>query len=413
MLRTLTIHTRPVREAGRRWGILNDVNSANIAAGVTAGLFYAFGAAPVHLRALADLQIDVHAASSWFFISFVTAAISSLVLSMAFRMPVPIGWSLPGLIFLATSGAGYSHAELVGASLVAGLMIVLLGLAGIGERLMRWVPLPIVMGMFAGNVLGYVTAIFRQFEIHPALVGATILGYLGGKALNRAWFPPLLAAVAGGIAVAAVTGGLQMSDFAWTAPSVEMARPRFDLGSILTLSVPLVVMAIGIGAVQGIGVLRSQGYRPPVRLLITWIGAATLINGAFGGHPSSIQNNGVALLGGADAGPRDQRYVGSVLASLVALGIGFSAATAGAVVGILPPGLVSAVAGLALLTSLADALRKTVMTDLSMGALFALVIAASGVTLLGIGAAFWALVGGLAVSFALERSPLRASWQAA
>jgi benzoate membrane transport protein len=65
------------------------------------------------------------------------------------------------------------------------------------------------------------------------------------------------------------------------------------------------------------------------------------------------------------------------------------------------------------LSVLMDALRKATQSDLPMGAFFALAIAASRVTLLGIGAAFWALIGGLAVSFCLERPALRRAWQTA
>ena len=52
---------------------------------------------------------------------------------------------------------GSPSPELVGANLVAGVAILALALLGAGERVMRLVPLPIVVGMFAGSVLEYVT----------------------------------------------------------------------------------------------------------------------------------------------------------------------------------------------------------------------------------------------------------------
>jgi predicted benzoate:H+ symporter BenE len=57
-----------------------------------------------------------------------------------------------------------------------------------------------------------------------------------------------------------------------------------------------------------------------------------------------------------------------------------------------------------------DALQKAVRTELTMGAFFAMIIASSSLTLLGIGAAFWALVGGVLVSILLERPALRQAW---
>ena len=83
----------------------------------------------------------------------------------------------------------------MGAFLVAGLLIILLGLIGIADQLIRWLPLPIVMGMFAGNVLGYVSGIFGHFEAQPWVVGMTIAGYLGAKAMGRVWMPPMAGAV--------------------------------------------------------------------------------------------------------------------------------------------------------------------------------------------------------------------------
>jgi benzoate membrane transport protein len=413
MFQARSIAANPAAGGKRLPAVLADVNSANIAAGITTGLFYAFGAMPVHVDSVSSLRLDPGAASSWFFITFMTSAISSLVLSIKYRMPLPIGWSMPGLIFLASSAGHYSHAEMAGASLIAGIAIVVLGLLGIGERLMRWMPLPIVMGMFAGNVLGYVTSVFRQIELQPVVVGATILGYLGAKAYGRVWCPPMADSVFAGIGTAIALGRVDGSSFTWNAPVARPMLPAFDPGSMLALALPLVVMAIGMGNVQGFGILSANGFRPPVRLVSVWMGVTTILNAIFGGHISALQSGGVALLAGEEAGRKEQRYVASTIAAILAIPIGLCAATVGALVGVLPPGLVPAIAGLALLTSLADAMRKTMVSELPIGALFALLIASSGISILGLGGAFWALIGGLVASLIAERPAIRASWRTA
>jgi benzoate membrane transport protein len=396
-----------------RRALFADVNGANVAAGMTAGLFYAFGAIPVHLDAMTTLRLSPQAAASWFFITFMTSAVGSLILTIRHRIPIPVGWSMPGLVFLASAGDRYDHAEIAGACLIAGAMVVALGLLGAGERLMRWLPLSIVMGMFAGNVLGVVGGAFTHLETQPWVVGAAIAGYVGCRALNRNWCPPMAGAFFGGLIVAAIGGQVHPETFRWSAPVAVPLRPAFDPASIVTLSVPLVVMAVGMGNVQGLGFLIGQGFRPPVRLVTIWIGVTTLVNAAFGGHVASIQSNGAVVLGGPDAGPRDRRYAGSLLASLLAFLLGLCAATAGTLLAIFPAGFVPALAGLALLTAMMEALRKATQTELPMGAFFALAIAASRVTFLDIGAAFWALVGGLLVSLVLERPALRRAWQTA
>jgi benzoate membrane transport protein len=387
------------------------VNGANVAAGLTAGLWYAFGAIPVYLDTVAGLRLAPAAASSWFFIIFVTSAISSIALALRFRQPLAIGWTIPGLILLATAGKPYTHAEIAGASLVAGVAIVALGLLGVGERVMRWLPLPIIMGMFAGSVLGYATGIFAGLGTQPWSIGAAIFGYLGARALGRSWLPPVGGAFAAGVTAAALAGQVHAEAFRWSPPLVALVRPSLNAGSLLALTVPLVVLAVGMGNVQGIGFLLSQGYRPRISLLTVVVGLGSIVNAAFGGHPATVQRVGVAIVGGEAAGPRDQRYVANLLAALCALLIGLCATTAGTLLAVLPPVLVATLAGLAILSAAMDALRKAVVTELPTGAFFALAIAASPLSIMGIGSAFWALVGGILVSLALERPALLRTWR--
>jgi len=391
----------PLSERGSR-SLLADVNSANIAAGVTAGLWYAFGAIPIQIEAAASFRLTPEAASSWFFIIWFTGAVSSILFTLRYRQPLAITWTIPGLVFLATLSDRYTLPEIAGASLVAGLMIVALGFLGIGARLMRWLPLPIVMGMFAGSIFSYATGIFEQLGTQTWVVGAAIVGYLGARGLGRIWFPPVAGAVVAGLAAAAIFGQVHPEAFHWSPPAIVPLMPALDPSSILAVSVPLVVMAIGIGNVQGIGMLVNQGYHPPTNLLTVAVGINSVINAVFGGHPSTVARNGVAILAGDDAGPRDQRYVANLVASLFALFLALSAMTASALLEVLPISLVASLAGLAILSILMEALKKAIVTDLPLGAFFALTIAASPLTLLGIGSAFWALVGGFLVSVFLE-----------
>jgi benzoate membrane transport protein len=342
-----------------------------------------------------------------FFVIWLTGAIASIPLTLRYRQPLAITWTIPGLVFLASTGDRYSPGELAGASLVAGILIVALGLVGFGTALMRWLPFPIVMGMFAGSILGYVTGIFEQLDTDPGVVGAAIAGYLGARALGRSWLPPVAGALALGLTAAAVAGQVDPAAFEWSPPHIEPVAPVLGIESVLALSIPLVVMAVGIGNVQGIGMLLSKGYSAPVDRLTVVVGVNSVVNAIFGGHPSTVARNGVAILASEDAGPREQRYVANLVASLFALFLGFSATTAATLLDVLPVSLVVALAGLAILTAFVEALQRSFTTDLPMGALFAFGIAASPLTLFGVGSAFWALVGGMLASLVVERPMLR------
>ncbi len=114
---------------------------------------------------------------------------------------------------------------------MAGVLIVALGLLGVGARLMRWLPFPIVMGMFAGSILGYVTGIFEQLDLHPGVVGAAIAGYLGARALGRSWLRPVAGAVVLGLAGAGFAGQVHPEAMRWSALYVEPVAPVLGSGA--------------------------------------------------------------------------------------------------------------------------------------------------------------------------------------
>lgn len=382
------------------------LNMFNLTAGLTAILWYAFGAIPIFLGVVATLDLPPHVTTSWFFITFLTAAAGTILLSIHYRQPIAIGWSLPALVFLGTAGAKSGIEQLAGATILAGAVIAILGLLGVSERLTRWLPQSIVLGMFAGSILHYGTGIFVQFDAQPAVVGSAIAGYVAARALNRAWLPAVGGAVLSGMLVAAISGQVHFAAFNFAAPELVAVTPSWSINSFLTLSLPLVILVIGTGNIQGVGVLISQGYRPPVTPMTVAIGLLSVVNGLFGGHPASIQSAGTAILGGSEAGPRERRYVAAVIAGAGCIVLAATASTASALLYVLPANLVATLAGLAILSTLMSAIERTATSDLRLGSFFALLIASSPLTILGIGAPLWAIAGGLAVSLALERPAL-------
>jgi benzoate membrane transport protein len=80
---------------------------------------------------------------------------------------------------------------------------------------------------------------------------------------------------------------------------------------------------------------------------------------------------------------------------------------------LLPLPLLLAVAGLALLGVLSQALEQIVKGPLRLGPLVAFAVASSTLSLFGLGAAFWALVFGTLTSLLVEGDALRAFRSAA
>ena len=144
-------------ESGAQAESICDLRAPAFWAGITGFIWYAFGAVPLHVAVSEQLGLEPSQTWTLLLIVWFSGAIASLLLTVAFRQPIPITWSIPGLIYLGTLAGRFSFPEIVGANLVAGILILVLAILGIGGRLMHWLPLPIIMGMFAGSMMGYLT----------------------------------------------------------------------------------------------------------------------------------------------------------------------------------------------------------------------------------------------------------------
>jgi benzoate membrane transport protein len=375
-------------------------------------VWYAFGAVPLHIGVSGQLGLSIEQTSSWIFIVWVSGAVSSITLSLLYRQPIPITWTIPGLIYLGTLADRFSFPELVGANLVAGLVLVIAGLLGLGAKLMRWLPLPIVMAMFGGSILGYVTRMIAATIEDLAVAGTSVGCYLVGRFLANPRVPPVgLAVLGGGIAVAILgTGSTQ--PLAWQLPTLVVPDVKLSLSAIVAVSLPMVVLAMGLGNVQGLGFLLAQGYVVPVNRVSTVVGLNSVVNAIFGGHAATVARTGVAILGGPDAGPMAGRYWAAIVAALLTVGMAFAATPVASLLKVLPETYIFAIAGLAIVSSLQDALEKAFAGKLRFGALVAFAVSMTPFAVFGITSAFWAMVAGLIASLLVERGDLLAFWAA-
>jgi benzoate membrane transport protein len=389
------------------------MSAAVLSAGVTAFLWYAFGALPLQLSVADQLGLDPARASSWSSVMWLSGAVASIVMSLRYRQPIPITWTIPGLVLIGAVGGQFSAAEVVGACLAAGVALLVLGAAGAGAQVMRWLPQPIVMGMFAGSIIGYATRMVSATVHDCAVAGAVVAGYLAGRIVASPRVPPVGIAALAGAAVIAFLGIGEVPTTQWSLPALAVPQMEFSAGAVLAVGVPLVVLTLGLGNVQGLGFLAAQGYRVPVNAVSVVVGLASVVNALLGGHPASVARAGVAVLASSEVGPSDRRYLAVVVSALLTLALALAALPLALAFGALPKGYVVALAGVAILGALQDALERSFGGQMKFGALVALAVAATPFTVLGIGSAFWALLCGLAASAAAERAQLAAFWKAA
>ena len=391
---------------------MKDFNAAAAWAGITAFVWYAFGAVPLHIAVSGQLGLSTAQTSSWIFVVWFSGAIASIWLSYQFRQPIPITWTIPGLVYLGTLAERFSFAEIVGANLVAGVLLLVLGLMGFGGRIMRWLPLPIIMGMFGGSILTYVLRMVTA-TVEDVVVAGTAVGcFLIGRLIDNPRVPPVGLAVIGGAIAVALSGSIGTQSVEWAIPALSVPDMAFSYSSVIAISLPMVVLAMGLGNVQGLGFLLAQGYRVPVNAISRAVGVTSIVNALLGGHPATVARTGVAILASSEAGPAVGRYWASIVAAALTIVLAWAATPVASLLGVLPSSYVFAVAGLAILSAFQDSLEKSFGGKLRFGALVGFVVAATPFAILGITSAFWAIIAGLLASALVERRDLLEFWRA-
>ncbi|WP_312061521.1 benzoate/H(+) symporter BenE family transporter [Pantoea septica] len=339
----------------------------------------------------------------WLSMLGIAMGLCSLGLSLWTRMPILCAWSTPGAALLATSLHGLSINEAIGVFIFANALIALSGVTGLFARLMNVIPPALASAMLAGILLRFGLEAFTGLQSDIALCGAMLLSWL----LARRWLAryAILAALAVGVAVAlarhAIHFPAQMASFALP----QGIMPHFSLTALLGVGLPFFLVTMASQNAPGIATLQAHGYRPPVSALMSWTGLAALLLSPFGGFSVCIAAITAAICMGdeVDADPR-RRWMAAALAGLFYLLAGLSGALIAALFVALPSPLIATLAGLALLSTFSASLTRALAEpDTRDTAAITFLITASGLSLFGIGAAFWGLVGGLAAHAVLTR----------
>ncbi|MBH5333411.1 benzoate/H(+) symporter BenE family transporter [Streptomyces pactum] len=384
-------------------GLLRDLSLSAVLAGFVAVVVSYSGPLLILLAAASAGHLDPDRTGSWIWAVSVGSGLTCIGLSLWTRTPVITAWSTPGAALLVTSLGDYRYAEAVGAFVVTGVVIALVGAVGVFGRLMRQVPAAVVSAMLAGILFSFGAGAFTSLRTAPWIAGAVLVAYLLGKR----WLPryAVLAALAAGVVAAAATSRM---DVRWG--SVELARPvltvpEFSVASLVGIAVPLVLATLASQNAPGLAVLRASGYRPDDRLLIGSTGLVSTVFAPFGSHAVNLAAITAAICTGPEA-HRDpgRRYVAGVACGAFYLLFGAFGTTLVLFFTGLPKELVAAVAGVALFGALAGGLGGAVAEEKDReAALITFLATASGVTLLGIGSAFWGLVFGMTAHLVLTR----------
>ena len=379
------------------------MNSYTITAGIVATVFGCTGPALIVLNAAQTGKLTEIQAISWLFSIYFFGGLLGILLASYYKQPINGAWSIPGAVMLIDALKTNSINEAAGAYFIAGVIVLVLGLTGLIGKVMRWLPVPIVMAMIAGAMIRFGTGIITNTGTAPLIGLATLAGYFIAPKISKK-LPPILTALLIGVIAAAVTGKLNFAGVSFNLVGPQLIMPSFNFGTMLSIAIPLAVLVMGAENAQAYGVLVSQGYKPPINAMTIISGIGGMVTSFFGGHNANIAGPMTAICSSEEAGPnKDGRYVASIINGITFGAFGLFASIAVAFVKGLPAGLVSIVAGLAMIGVLISSFEYAFTTKkFRVGVFFALVIAMSGISIFKISAPFWALLGGVLISLIAE-----------
>lgn len=359
------------------------------------------GTLPVVLAAADAVGATPAQASSWVSGLGIATALSALWLSVRYRMPVITAWSTPGAALIASTSGVPGIAAAVGAFVLAAILILLTAAIRPLGRLIEKIPPSIAAAMLAGILLRLVIAMVEHVPSAPLLVLPLIALFLVARILVPT-LASLIVLVVG--ALLAVGLGLVKPMPALGLSRPELIVPAWDAATLIGLGVPLYLVTMASQNLPGFAVLRASGYQPPTQAVLAVTGAASLGTAFMGAHTSNLAAISAALCTGPEAHPDPaERWKAGVFYALWWGLIAVFGASLVGLFGALPPALLATVAGTALLGSMAGAMGAALSADQDrFAAAGTLAVTASGVTLMGVGSAFWGLAFGLIV-FGVDR----------
>ncbi|HEY0820593.1 MAG TPA: benzoate/H(+) symporter BenE family transporter [Rhizobacter sp.] len=387
--------------------LLRDSSLSTLAAGFIAVLVGYTSSVAIVFQAARSLGADAAQISSWMWALGIGMGVCTLVPSLWLKKPVMIAWSTPGAAVLATAGAagGFTMPEAIGAFMVSAALIVLFGATGWFERLMDRIPMPIANALLAGVLARFGLDAFIAARSAFGLVFAMLVAYLAGRRFWPRYAIPVVLGV--GTAWAGLHGQLHPEGVHLGLTTPVFTAPVFHWQAMVSLALPLFVVTMASQNLPGVAAIRAAGYSMPITRLVTMTGAVTLVLAPFGAFALNLAAITAAICMGREAHENpERRYAASAAAGVLYIVVGlFGAAVAGVLLAF-PKELVAAIAGLALLGSIGGGLTGALKDEAHReAALITFLVTLSGLSLWGVGSAFWGVVAGALALFVQKWRP--------
>jgi len=390
----------------RSWRqIVSDFGSTYAANALIGFIFAATGPVAVILAVGTRGGLSPQELASWVFGVFFVNGLVSLFMSWRYTTPLAFGWTIPGTVLVGPALQHLTFPEVIGAFYVTSALVLVLGWSGWVKRLMAALPMPIVMGMVAGVFLRFGLDIVRALQSDVAIAAPMVAVFLllSARADWGKRLPPVIGALLVGALAVSVSGRLDASavgQLSLAQPVIQ--APVWSWAAMLELVVPLAITVLVVQNGQGVAVLKNAGHEPPVNAIAVACGVGAAVSAVFGAVSSCLTGPTNGLL--TSSGDKHRHYIGALLFGVLALLFGLMAPTFTGLMLAAPKEFIMVLGGLAMLRVLQGAFVASFGAGkFSLGALVSLLVTVADIGLFNIGAAFWGLVVGFAVSWWMER----------
>ncbi len=385
-----------------------DFGTTYAASGLVGFIFAATGPVAVILAVGAQGGLSESDLSSWIFGSFFLNGLISIGFCLFYRQPLVFFWSIPGAVLVGPALGHLSFPEVIGAFIATGVLMLALGLSGWVRRCTEAAPMPIVMAMVAGVFLRFGTGLVHAVRDEIAVVAPMVLAFILLSFSNKLGrlLPPLIGALVAGVVSIALLGKFQEEGKALILTLPNLYSPAFSWQAMVELVVPLAITVLVVQNGQGFAVLSAAGHKPPINAIAVACGAGSIVTAFVGSVSTCLTGPVNAII--SSSGEKQRHYTAGIFVGLLALAFGLLSPLFVRLLLSTPPAFIAALGGLAMLRVLQTAFGVAFGGKFALGALVTFLVTVADVPVFNIGAAFWGLVFGFAISWLLERKDFTA-----
>lgn len=372
-------------------------------AGFLAVLISYSGPLIIFFQAAQQAHVSNNMMISWIWGISIGAAVAGIYLSIKFKTPVITAWSAPGTALLVTLFPHVSLNEAVAAYMTTAVVILIIGITGYFDKLLKWIPQDVAAGMMAGILFQFGLGLFTATDSMPLIVFSMLLVFLFAKRLTPRY--AMVWVLVAGVVLSLLLGKMNPVDVNFTLAIPQLIQPEWTWDSTLNLAIPLILVSLTGQFLPGMAIMKLSGYDTPAKPIITVTSIASLAVACVGGITIVLASITAALCMGKDAHElKEKRYIAGIANGIFYILGGLFAGSIVMLFSLLPKELVAALAGLALLGAIATNISVAMKNESQReAALITFLATASGMHFLGLSSVFWGICIGVIAHLILTK----------